>query len=428
MTDPLGVGLSYRRPFLSGLLTGSLPVDHVELLLEHSVDNEAPATSVVRLAGMYPSLLHSVSVSPCSTSYPLRGEAVKAANTLREAIDPAWIGDHMSYSGNETINAMQLLPPYRDDHTVATLKQNVRALRADSGLPVVIEYIAALDDPGGSLSETDVLTAACSAGAGLLLDIHNVVANRNNFGIDPQEVLEKLPLENVIQVHLAGGRWSNGRYVDSHDAPIDEEVWELYENLLERVKPRAVIIERDGNFPSDDELATDLRRARRSWERTNANDAEFPEDDGSGSTVIDENPLHIERLVNLVGPAATSEAALQRRGKTIRILRDVFPTALSGADELLDAHWQELSAAVAGAMTPIGQGRAAGSRLKALLPAEKRWTVDYDLAIKSLAYGEPGPRKVGPLAARTREGMSRIFLQRDEDGAIRIEHARETDE
>lgn len=148
----------------------------------------------------------------------------------------------------------------------------------------------------------------------------------------------------------------------------------------------------------------------------------------SACPVSDENPMHAERLASLVGSNATSEAARQRRGKMIRILRDVFPTALAEADALLDAHWQEFSATVAGAMTPIGQGRAVAGRLKAMLPAEKRWAVDYDLAIKSLAYGEPGPCRVGPLSARTRQGMSRIYLLRDEEGTIRTEHAREHDE
>ena len=423
--NKMGVGLSYRGPFKNGLLNGSIPADHIELLLEHASYGGDISTSITTISRKYPCIIHSVSLSPCSVDFPLRQEAVEAARFLNEKLSVGWLGDHMSYSGIKNNNASQLIPPRRDENVAAIMQKNIMEISEATGLPMVIEYIAALDDPGGELSETEFLSRACDAGAGLLLDLHNVIANRNNFHIDPFKVLDELPLEHVVQVHLAGGRWINGRYVDSHDTAIDSEVWELYDELLNRVQPLSVIIERDGNYPSEDEIAADLRLARGMWERSTAPSATFPEIALKSHTLheLTDSPIHVERIESIVSARSDDDASKQFRGKTVRALSRIFPTSFQYAQEVFEDNWQLLSAFLQGNMTPYGQGLAASETLNTIMPESAQWAVDYDLTCLKLAYGPEGTRVSDPIQVRTPDGLTTVVLVRDEAGKVRIESA-----
>lgn len=82
-----------------------------------------------------------------------------------------------------------------------------------------------------------------------------------NHGYDALEYLESLPLERVVEVHLAGGLWSEGQYVDTHTRSVPEESWRLLEWLVPRTDIRAVIIERDDDLPPFGDLLAEVRRA-----------------------------------------------------------------------------------------------------------------------------------------------------------------------
>lgn len=129
---------------------------------------------------------------------------------------------------------------------------------------------------GDALDEPAFLTAAIDApGLHLLLDLHNLHAMARNLGFDPLAYLARLPLERVIEIHLAGGGESDPAWVasrrrfvlDGHDRRVPEAVWALLDYVLPRCPGlRGVTIERlDGTFEGDDvgRLAAELRRARR---------------------------------------------------------------------------------------------------------------------------------------------------------------------
>jgi hypothetical protein len=50
--------------------------------------------------------------------------------------------------------------------------------------------------------------------------------------------------------------------IDSHDQPVSERVWSLYEGLVARIGPRPTLIERDGNVPAFAELMGERQRAQ----------------------------------------------------------------------------------------------------------------------------------------------------------------------
>ena len=107
-------------------------------------------------------------------------------------------------------------------------------------MPLALEPIASLFDwPDDELTEADFLTEILDrTGALLLLDVANVYANARNRGDDPLALLDKLPLDRVAYVHVAGGAEHEGLYHDTHTDAIPPEVLDLVTELCARHRPR----------------------------------------------------------------------------------------------------------------------------------------------------------------------------------------------
>src|SRR5258706_260655 len=89
------------------------------------------------------------------------------------------------------------------------------------------------------------------AGCGLLLDVNNVYVNSKNHGFDPRWMIEKMPLDKVVQIHVAGHDESDPELIiDTHAEPLKNEVYDLLAFTLERTGLVPVLLERDDNFLS----------------------------------------------------------------------------------------------------------------------------------------------------------------------------------
>ena len=120
------------------------------------------------------------------------------------------------------------------------------------GLPFLLENITYYLDVESELTESEFITAVVQqADCGLLLDLTNVYINSVNHGFDPFDFLAQLPLERVLQAHLAGGEWQGSTMIDSHALSVNEEVWCLLEFVLSRSPVKGILIERDQNFQDD---------------------------------------------------------------------------------------------------------------------------------------------------------------------------------
>ena len=93
------------------------------------------------------------------------------------------------------------------------------------------------------------------SGCGLLLDVNNVYVSCINHQRDPLTYLDALPLHAVGEIHLAGfaedaDSLGDRLLIDDHGAPIDQAVWGLYRQVLQRIGPVATLIERDNQVPA----------------------------------------------------------------------------------------------------------------------------------------------------------------------------------
>jgi uncharacterized protein (UPF0276 family) len=124
----------------------------------------------------------------------------------------------------------------------------------------VSSYVAFRED---EMSEWEFLSQiAASADCGILLDVNNVFVSAHNHGLDAETYLDSIPGERVFQIHLAGPSEAGPLLIDTHDHPVREEVWALYERVIRRLGPISTLIEWDDRIPELERVAAEAARAR----------------------------------------------------------------------------------------------------------------------------------------------------------------------
>ena len=262
---PLGFGLGLRKEHFADLLAAPpAGVDWFEAISENfMVAGGKPLAVLEQVRRDFPLMLHGVSLSiggidPLSTDYLDRLAA------LIDRIEPAWVSDHLCWTGIDGVNLHDLLPlPYTQE-SLAHVAGRVRQVQDRLGRQLVLENPSTyLTAAGDSLTEWEFLVAlAEETDCLLLLDVNNVYVSACNHGFDPQRYLAAIPPARVVQLHIAGHRDVDGFKIDTHDAPLCEAVWALYAQAAQRFPAAATLLERDDAIPPLPELIAELDRAR----------------------------------------------------------------------------------------------------------------------------------------------------------------------
>jgi uncharacterized protein len=260
----LGAGLGLR-PEVDELARTPGAVDWVEVISEHYlVRTKERVEEAVELARLVPVIPHGIELS-IGTEGELDLAYVEALAEFVALVDAPWCSDHLCFTKAGDVSLGQLGPLVRTRSAAAAIGAKAQRVQDMVGVPFLLENITYYVDLGGELSDAEFLNEVMEhCECGLLLDLTNVYTNGVNHGFDPEGYLDTVPLERVVQIHLAGGDPSPVALLDSHGAPVPEEVW----GLLDYVVPRApnlkgVMIERDQHFPDDlTELLDEIDRAR----------------------------------------------------------------------------------------------------------------------------------------------------------------------
>jgi uncharacterized protein (UPF0276 family) len=261
----LGYGLGLRPVHYQALLEehrGS--VSWLEALTEnYLVPGGPPLRNLDRMREQYPLVLHGVSLSIGSTD-PLDESYLADVKALADRVQPAWISDHLCWTGVDGINVHDLLPLPLTEETVRHVVARVQHVQERLGRRFVLENVSSyVSFARADMTEWEFLSEiAHLADCLLLLDVNNVYVSSVNHGFDPLTYLRGVPVERVQQFHLAGHRRQGELLVDTHDQPVPESVWTLYAAAVERFGPRSTMIERDDNIPELPELLQELDRAR----------------------------------------------------------------------------------------------------------------------------------------------------------------------
>ena len=227
------------------------------------VDGGRPRDILRRVRERYQVAMHGVSMSIGSAD-GLDRAYLERLKTLTDEIDPLFISDHLSWSRIDAFNSHDLLPlPYTDE-VLDLVCANIAIAQDALGRAMLIEnpssYVT-FDE--STMTEWQFLEAMCArSGCGLLLDVNNVFVSASNHGFDAVAYLDGLPADRVRQIHLAGHSRGDGLLIDTHDQPVPDGVWRLYEHAIRLVGPVATMIERDDHIPPLTDLLAELAIAR----------------------------------------------------------------------------------------------------------------------------------------------------------------------
>ena len=280
----LGFGLGLRPKHYAEVLERQPDVDWFEVISENfMVRGGRPLHVLERVRARYPIALHGVSLS-IGSSDPLDAAYLRTLKELAERVEPAWISDHLCWTGVGGHNAHDLLPlPYTDEalrHVVGRVCQVQDVL----GRRILLENVSTyLEYAQSTMPEWVFLREVAErADCGILLDVNNVYVSAFNHGFSAHEYLDAIPRSRVGQFHLAGHS-DRGRFLhDTHDQPVTDPVWDLYAAAVRRFGRVSTLLERDDHIPPFDELQGEAMRARRIFEEVCRDGGGEPGRDAAG--------------------------------------------------------------------------------------------------------------------------------------------------
>ena len=259
-----GFGLGLRTEHYADFLETKPAVDWLEVLSEnYLVPGGKPLAMLDAIRRDFPVVMHGVSLSIGSSDVLDLGH-LRGLKALAQRIEPAWISDHLCWTGVDHHNLHDLLPMlYTEaalDHLVARVQQVQEFLGRRLLLENVSSYVSFAAD---EMSEWEFIAQlARRADCELLLDVNNVYVSSRNHGFDAHAFIDAMPRDRVRQIHLAGHEDHGTHVIDTHDHPVCEAVWALYAYTVQRLGVVPTMIERDDHIPALSELLVELDHAR----------------------------------------------------------------------------------------------------------------------------------------------------------------------
>lgn len=233
----------------------------------HFADGGPQRAWLEAVRARHPLSLHGVSASLAGCAPPDPVHLQRLAALVRR-LQPALVSEHLAWSRLGPHYAPDLLPFPRSHVALQRVASHVAQLQDALQCRVAIEnpaHYLRLD--GHDWDELDFLHELVRrSGCGLLVDVNNLFVAARNVGLDAAGWLDRVAPDAVLEIHLAGHHadpaLGDALLIDSHDAPVAEPVWALYERLVARIGPRPTLIERDAELPAFDVLMAERDRAQ----------------------------------------------------------------------------------------------------------------------------------------------------------------------
>ncbi len=265
----LGVGIGLRVPHYDDVLrrarAGDLEIDFLEVISENfMVRGGRPGRLLDDVRAERPVVMHGVSMNLGSTD-PLDDDYLDRLASLAQRVEPAWLSDHLCWTGVGGAHLHDLMPLPASEAVLAWLADRIGRVQDRLGRRIAVENVSSyLSFEEDELDEWQfIATLAERADCGVLLDVNNVFVSAHNHGFDAETYLDAIPPERIFQIHLAGHSESGPLLIDTHDHPVRDEVWRLYERVIRRTGPVSTLIEWDDQLPTLDRLIEEAQRARR---------------------------------------------------------------------------------------------------------------------------------------------------------------------
>ena len=263
----LGFGLGLRAEHYDHILADRpKTIDWFEVISENFMDaHQGYQDFLLELRSSYTIVLHGVSLSIGSTD-PLNFNYLNRLKKLADSVNPAFISDHLCWTGVNGRNTHDLLPLPYNETSLGHVVDRIKAIQDILGRQLILENPSTyIEFNSSTLPEYAFLVQMSEAsGCGLLLDINNVYVSSFNHGWNAKTYINAIPAEKIAYMHLAGHKNYGTHIIDTHDSKVAEEVWQLYNYTLRTKGKISTMIEWDGNIPEFSVLIEELAKARAS--------------------------------------------------------------------------------------------------------------------------------------------------------------------
>lgn len=249
-------GTSFKHQHLQAILADDACGGFFEIHAENYMGAGGPPhAALARIRQDFPVSLHGVCMS-IGGPQPLDKAHLGRFKALVDRYEPALVSEHLAWSTHETTFYNDLLPLPYTEATVARVSDHIDEVQDAIGRRLLLEnpstYVTFQDS---TMSETVFIRElVMRTGCGLLLDINNVFVSATNQGYSALAYLDDFPLEHVGEIHLAGHAEQQDDegdllLIDSHDGPVADAVWKLYDIVIARVGAIPTLIEWDSAIP-----------------------------------------------------------------------------------------------------------------------------------------------------------------------------------
>jgi len=249
-------GISLKPAYYHLILSEHPDVGFFEIHAENYLSKGGPARYYLQqIRQHYPMTVHGVGLS-IGGEHPINQEHLNRVAQLVDEVKPEIFSEHLAWSSHDNAFLNDLLPVAYDEATLQRVCEHIDQIQSRVKRKVLIENPSTYFEFNRStMSEIDFISEMSKrSGCGLLLDVNNVDVSCFNHGHNPYDYLNAFPAHAVGQIHLAGHNIDKNQTVplkiDSHDEPVSQDVWSLYQHTLTLTGDCPTLIERDGNLPA----------------------------------------------------------------------------------------------------------------------------------------------------------------------------------
>jgi uncharacterized protein (UPF0276 family) len=249
-------GTSFKHPHLAEIRAEGSGRGFFEVHAENYMGAGGPPHRALEMLRRdFPISLHGVCMS-IGGERPLDKAHLARFQHLVERYEPALVSEHLAWSTHETTYFNDLLPLPYTEATLRRVCDHIDQVQDTIRRPMLLEnpstYVAFAES---TMTETDFIrSVARRTGCALLLDVNNVFVSATNHGFSALDYLSDFPLAKVGEIHLAGHAEQSDDegellLIDSHDGPVADAVWKLFEIVVSRCGPVPTLVEWDSSIP-----------------------------------------------------------------------------------------------------------------------------------------------------------------------------------
>jgi uncharacterized protein len=260
-----GIGIGLRALHYDHILSRKPVVDWFEIISENfMIDGGRPLHILDQILDQYKVVQHGVSMYFGSADRPDR-EHLRRLKQLVKRTSTPWLSDHLCWGSVDGRYTHDLLPmPYTFEAARLTA-QKIREVRDFLEIPIAVENVSSYAEYHVSeMTEWEFLNEVVErADCGILLDVNNIYVSSRNHNFDPLAYINSVPADRVAQIHIAGHSKFQKYILDTHDHPVIDPVWKLYDRAIQRAGYTATLLEWDDSIPSFQEVHREALKANR---------------------------------------------------------------------------------------------------------------------------------------------------------------------